>query len=116
METSVPLDTCSQPIITNGQGEHRDDRQRTKRFTITLTKVSRHGRARPGHPRLACGTIDVDARNKSGHDGEGFGSTISENALRRPLTAGVFMDRAIWMERHNGRQGYGLERLVFANG
>src|SRR5208337_247956 len=34
------------------------------------------------HPRLACGTIDADARNKSGHDGGGFGSTILENALR----------------------------------
>src|SRR5271166_5042221 len=52
-------------------------------LTIRLTKVPRHGRARPGHPRLACGTIGVDARNKSGHDGGGFGSTISENASRR---------------------------------
>ena len=23
----------------------------------------------PGHPRLVCGATDVDARNKSGHDG-----------------------------------------------
>src|SRR5208337_3067939 len=52
-----------------------------ERFPIRLTNLPRHGRARPGHPRLVCGTIDVDARNKSGHDGGGFGSTISENAL-----------------------------------
>src|SRR5271165_5955100 len=48
-----------------------------ERFPIRLTNLARHGRARPGHPRLVCGTIDVDARNKSGHDGGGFGSTIS---------------------------------------
>ena len=32
---------------------------------------TRHGRARPGHPRLVCAakTKNVDARNKSGHDG-----------------------------------------------
>src|SRR5271166_3272817 len=48
-----------------------------ERFSITLTNLPRHGRARPGYPRLVCGTIDVDARNKSGHDGGGFGSTIS---------------------------------------
>src|SRR5215213_9944931 len=29
----------------------------------------RHGRARPGHPRLVCGKKDVDARHKAGHDG-----------------------------------------------
>ena len=29
----------------------------------------RHGRACPGHPRLAYGAKDVDARNKCGHDG-----------------------------------------------
>src|SRR5437763_13497759 len=29
----------------------------------------RHGRARPGHPRLyACDGQDVDARHKAGHD------------------------------------------------
>jgi hypothetical protein len=31
----------------------------------------RHGRACPGHPRLACGVAakeDVDARDKRGHD------------------------------------------------
>jgi hypothetical protein len=35
----------------------------------------RHGRARPGHPRLALlrGRKDVDARDKRGHDGEVFG-------------------------------------------
>src|SRR6516165_1854758 len=31
--------------------------------------LRRHGRAWPGHPRLACGTKDVDARHKAGHDG-----------------------------------------------
>jgi hypothetical protein len=36
--------------------------------------------ARPGHPRLACGTADVDTLNKSGHDGTGFGSIISKIA------------------------------------
>src|SRR5271166_4908594 len=45
-----------------------------ERFPTRLTNLPRHGRARPGHPRLVCGTIDVDARNKSGHDGGGFGS------------------------------------------
>jgi hypothetical protein len=32
----------------------------------------RHGRARPGHPRLDSlrGRKDVDARDKRGHDGE----------------------------------------------
>src|ERR1041385_2008549 len=29
----------------------------------------RHGRARPGHPRLSCIKQDVDARHKAGHDG-----------------------------------------------
>src|SRR5215831_18818724 len=35
------------------------------------THSPRHGRARPGHPRLACYTEakkDVDARDKRGHD------------------------------------------------
>jgi hypothetical protein len=38
--------------------------------------VLRHGRARPGHPRLASLSVreDVDARDKRGHDGE-FGSS-----------------------------------------
>jgi hypothetical protein len=35
-----------------------------------LTSLSdRHGRARPGHPRLADGRQGVDARHKAGHDG-----------------------------------------------
>jgi hypothetical protein len=35
----------------------------------------RHGRARPGHPRLVSprGRKVVDARDKRGHDGEAFG-------------------------------------------
>jgi hypothetical protein len=28
----------------------------------------RHGRARPGHPRLGVVKKDVDARHKAGHD------------------------------------------------
>src|SRR5713101_8189235 len=31
---------------------------------------------------LFCGAVDVDARNKSGHDGARFGSTISKTALK----------------------------------
>ena len=38
-------------------------------FPMTLTRSRRHGRACPGHPRLFCGTKDVDARHKAGHDG-----------------------------------------------
>src|SRR5271163_3749577 len=30
----------------------------------------RHGRARPGHPRLGQNKKDVEARHKAGHDGE----------------------------------------------
>ena len=35
--------------------------------------LHRHGRACPGHPRLAvlAGSKDVDARDKRGHDGVG---------------------------------------------
>jgi hypothetical protein len=38
----------------------------------------RHGRARPGHPRLVSqrGRKDVDARDKRGHDGEPFGENM----------------------------------------
>jgi hypothetical protein len=34
----------------------------------------RHGRARPGHPRLAlpAGRKDVDARGERGHDGDAW--------------------------------------------
>ena len=39
----------------------------------------RDGRACPGHPRLDRGTTDVDARNKSGHDGTEFDSPIVKN-------------------------------------
>ena len=37
---------------------------------MCLTPATRHGRARPGQPRVvrAVGTRNVDARNKSGHD------------------------------------------------
>jgi len=30
--------------------------------------LRRHGRARPGHPRLTLSQTDVDARAKPGHD------------------------------------------------
>src|SRR5437588_2169755 len=45
---------------------------RLERFPIWLTTLPRHGRARSGHPRLACGAKDVDGRHKAGHDGSGF--------------------------------------------
>jgi hypothetical protein len=32
--------------------------------------IHRHGRARPGHPRLSLSKQDVDARHKAGHDEE----------------------------------------------
>jgi plasmid stabilization system protein ParE len=38
--------------------------------SIVFGHVCRHGRACPGHPRLACRPKDVDARNKCGHDDE----------------------------------------------
>jgi protein ImuA len=41
----------------------------------------RHGRARPGHPRLDCDGIDVDARNKSGHDGTAVLWIVEDIAL-----------------------------------
>src|SRR5438128_3719984 len=41
----------------------------------------RHGRAWPGHPRLACGAKVVDGRHKAGHDGGEIGAAISENSL-----------------------------------
>src|SRR5690348_15023569 len=34
--------------------------------------ATRHGRACPGHPRLASSKKDVDARDKRGHDGGEF--------------------------------------------
>jgi hypothetical protein len=40
--------------------------------------MRRHGRARPGHPRLSLnGTKNVDARDKPGHDEEIFFSVLS---------------------------------------
>src|SRR3954447_265403 len=39
---------------------------------MTDARSPSYGRARPGHPRLACrivGKKDVDARHKAGHDG-----------------------------------------------
>jgi hypothetical protein len=72
-------------------------------FSTTLTNPQCHGPARPRksslldlwhpilrtsgkpdvrcHPRPDCGTKNVHAGNKSGHDGTGFGSTILRNAL-----------------------------------
>jgi hypothetical protein len=37
----------------------------------TAKSVNRHGRARPGHPRLSCfdsASEDADVRHKAGHD------------------------------------------------
>src|SRR5260370_3623228 len=62
-------------------------------FSIRLAAPQRHGRAGPGHARLACGTTDVDARNKSGHDGTWFGSTISKTALKRRTRVNPSSDR-----------------------
>ena len=55
----------------------------------------RHGRARPGHPRLASpyGLQGVDARDKPGHDGSGFNYTSAtrrrETRRPRPARSGV---------------------------
>src|SRR5271166_3203471 len=46
-----------------------------------LTNLRRHARTCSGHPRLSYGKQGVDGRDKPGHDGTGFSSTISENAL-----------------------------------
>src|SRR5712671_1011379 len=62
---------------------------------FAATAPHRHGRARRGHPRLACGASakkDVDGRNKSGHDARGKGfrrnrSTSSWPRLSRPSTS-----------------------------
>jgi SAM-dependent methyltransferase len=51
---------------------------------IASTYPPRHGRACPGHPRVVCDRKDVDARNKSGHDGSEFASTISKDDLSPP--------------------------------
>jgi len=41
--------------------------------TLVAGAIRRHGRVYPGHPRLAAAEKkDVDARDKPGHDVEGF--------------------------------------------
>jgi hypothetical protein len=47
-------------------------------------QIARHGRARPGHPRLLCSTKkDVDARHKAGHDGQTTCANIRRSCAYR---------------------------------
>jgi hypothetical protein len=47
-----------------------------------VVTVRRHGRARPGHPRLG-NKQGVDARHEAGHDGAW--SELTENVRQKPL-------------------------------
>lgn len=53
----------------------------------------RHGRACPVHPRLPAAEKDVDARHKSGHDGDLllFESNSEDDRLAQNPTPGVIM-------------------------
>jgi hypothetical protein len=53
------------------------------RGVILAAFSTRHGRARPGHPRL-CNKEGVDARDKRGHDGVKLSKKFATMPLEAP--------------------------------